>query len=89
MKQGRTWGLSRRGTNRNGLTVVSAAVVMAGIVIAVGAVGFVVLNAVGATHSHESSSTSCSPPNLPQCRGVANATSARAAGDASPVEVAR
>ena len=74
MKRGTKWSLSRRGANRSGLTVVSASIVLAAVVIGTGVVGYVVLNDVAGTHSHSSSTKACSPPNLPQCQGAANAT---------------
>lgn len=60
--------------DRKGLGPLTAAIVLAGFVVAVGAVGFVVLNAV----SHSSSSTvqSCSPPSAPQCVEQGNETGA-------------
>jgi hypothetical protein len=61
-------------TDRRGLTPMMAGIVLAGFVVMVGVVGFVVLNAV----SHSSSSTvqSCAPSTAPQCAEQGNTTGA-------------
>jgi hypothetical protein len=63
-----------RRMGRGGLGVVSAAVVLAAVVAGAGAAGFVVLSAFGANHSSTSTVHDCSPPTLPQCRGIQNTT---------------
>jgi len=59
----------RWGTDRRGIGSVTAAAILGVVVVAVGAVGYVVLNAL--EHATTTSSTvhsySCTPPTDPQC----------------------
>lgn len=63
-----------RRLSRRGLSVVVSAVVLAVTVVGTAAVGYVVLSAVATTHTESSSTISCSPPTLPQCKDAQNAT---------------
>jgi len=63
---------SRRAKGRGrigekGLGIVTATIVLAAVVAGTGAVGFVVLDALGGSHSTTTSVHQCSPPTLPQC----------------------
>ena len=60
----------RRG--RKGLTATTAALLLGVVVVAVGAVGFVVMTAV--SHTTSSSQHSCSPASSPQCTAKSHAT---------------
>ena len=59
-----------RGAGRGRLTPVRAAIVLAVVVVVVGAVAYVVLNALGHTETKSSSERSCRPSTSPQCAGT-------------------
>lgn len=67
----------RRGLGRRGMSPTTAAVIFVVTIVAVGAVGYVVLNAVGT--GGKSTSTSCSPSTAPQCGGPAKSSTVVAA----------
>jgi len=59
--------------NRRGLSVTMGVIVMAGVIVAVGVAGYMVLSVVG--HSTSSTRQSCSPSAAPQCTAKAHASS--------------
>lgn len=83
----RRW--SGRGMNRRGIGTVTAAAILGGVVVAVGVVGFVVLNALEHANTTSSTvhSTSCSPSTAPPCadRGEGTAVGARGAAALVPI----
>ncbi|MGA8709633.1 MAG: hypothetical protein WB786_00145 [Thermoplasmata archaeon] len=59
-------------TNRKGLTPIKAAVILVVAIVAVGTVGYVVLNAIGTGPTSHTSS--CAPSKAPQCTGSAKSS---------------
>lgn len=66
-------GRVRRGA-RGGLPVLTATAVLAAVVVGAGVVGYVVLDAIGASHASSATVHQCYPPNRPQCTGSDNAS---------------
>jgi hypothetical protein len=58
----------RRQLGRRGLGAISAAIVMAGVIAAVGVVSYVSLNSMNQVETSSSSIHSCTPPHAPQCQ---------------------
>jgi len=56
---------------RRGLTPIKAAAILVVAIVAVGTVGYVVLNAIGPGHT--TTTSSCAPSKAPQCAGSAKA----------------
>ena len=61
-----------KGKERRGLTPSKAAVILVAAIVAVGTVGYVVLNAIGPGHT--TTTSSCAPAKAPQCAGSAKAS---------------
>lgn len=60
--------LGRRASGRRGMTPVMASVILVVAVGIVGALGYVVLNAVGLEKTNTSTTNSCAPSTAPECR---------------------
>ncbi len=60
--------INRRTSGRRGMSSVTAAVVLIVAVGIVGAINYVVLNAIHLDHTSTKTVTSCAPSTAPQCR---------------------
>ena len=64
----------RRRDRKQGMAPLAATIVLAGVVVIVGAVGYVAINALVQPESSSSTVQSCSPSSSPECAGVGNST---------------
>lgn len=73
MNEGKEGARTRRKHGRMGMAPLGAAIVLAGVVLIVGAVGYVALDAVGQSETSSSTVQSCTPSSAPEC-GHGNST---------------
>ena len=74
--------------DRRGYAPATAAIILVGVVVAVGVGGFFALGASGVAHTSSSSVHSCEPSGTPQCKGTGNSTGTTAAVEAAEIAVA-